>query len=109
MNLSENGYGCEIIAKGTGTMNRYILGRQVRSRTYLADSSRNKLLLDTQNHYSKEYPLFKVLTVGTAAIFGAALVIMSLKKSTERKKTIKLQKKEIKRLQKLCPKASTDL
>lgn len=91
-----------IIPEGNTVMKRYILGRVVRSRTYLADKNRKKLYFDTENLYSKEYSLIGVLASLAAMILGVLFVAVSLKKGMARKKTIKLQKKEIKRLEKLC-------
>lgn len=91
-----------ILTQGDTVMKRYVLGRSVRSRTYLADKGRSKLLFDTENLYSKEYSLLSVLAAFAATVFGILFVVLSIKKGMARKKTIKLQKKEIKRLEKLC-------
>lgn len=91
-----------VFTQGDTVMKRYVLGRSVRSRTYLADKGRSKLLFDTENMYSKEYSLMSVLAAFAAVIFGILFTVFSIKKGMARKKTIKLQKKEIKRLEKIC-------
>ncbi len=96
-----------ITPKENTVMKRYILGRAVKSRTYLADSNRNKLYFDMENFHSREYSLIGVVMAFAAMMLGLLFVMLSLKKGMARKKTIRLQKKEIKRLEKLC--ADTDL
>ncbi len=83
-------------------MKKYILGRQVKSRTYLKDEAENKLLFSFDNSSSKEYSLIKVAAVLFAALFGFLYLVAGFRKGISLQRTAKLQKKEIKRLEKLC-------
>lgn len=90
----------EIITAAKG--GRYVLGRNVKARTYIADRKKGVLLFDTFNEGSKEYSSFGVLSAIVLGIVGMVYVLVSLKNGKKRKKTVKLQAKEIRRLEKLC-------
>ena len=102
---SKNKYGVTKFIKNLrrcGKLKKYILGRQVKSRTYLKDEAENKLLFSFDNSSSKEYSLIKVAAVLFAALFGFLYLVAGFRKGISLQRTAKLQKKEIKRLEKLC-------
>lgn len=99
-NNTGNNARFEIISSRNG--GRYVIGRAVRSRTYIADRKKGALIFDTRSEDSKEYSPAKVAAVMLMGVIGAVYILVSLKKGMQRKKTVKLQAKEIKRLEKLC-------
>jgi len=97
------------IKDGLAIMDRYVLRRDVRSRTVLTDTQNGNKVIDTEDEYSREYPVVKLVIGAFAVIVGVVAVMSAIKKSVGRKKMIKLQKKEIKRLRKLCKDADIDI
>lgn len=85
---------------------RYVIGRAVGTRTYVADRKKGVLLFDTQSEDFGEYSPARVAVTVLVCIAGAVYVLSSLAKGIRRKRTVKLQAKEIKRLGKLCRKGT---
>ena len=96
------------IKGGLEIMERYVLKRDTKSKLVLEDTEKGVRLFDKENSFSKEYSLVKLAVALTAAITGLVFIAVSLSNSINRKKVIKAQKKELKRLRKLCKGAGID-
>lgn len=96
------------IREGLKIMDRYVLKRDIRSRTVLEDRENGVALFDSEDEHSKEYPIVKVLAVAVAAVVGLSIFFIGMRRNAGRKKIIKHQKKEIKRLRKLCKEAKIE-
>jgi hypothetical protein len=94
---------------GLAIMDRYVLKRDIKSRTVLTDTKNGVNLVDTEDSKVREYPLIKILFAAAAAVIGFAILVIKFRTDISRKKTIKHQKKEIKRLRKLCKDAKIDI
>ena len=99
----------EDVKEGLIAMNRFVLRRDVRSRTVLTDKKNNTKLYDTEREQSREYSVLKLFVGAVAGVIGVALVAASLKKSAARKSLIKRRNRELKRLRKLCKEAKIDI
>lgn len=94
--------------EGLSLMDRYVVRHSVRTRTVITDTKTGKKLSDNEDGYTREFSLIKAV----AAIILAAVAILALfvsaSNGAKQRKTIKEQKKQIKRMEKACKKANVD-
>ena len=93
---------------GLEIMDRYVLRHDIRSKITLLDNEKGVKLFEKDRNTSDEYPLMRLLALVLAAVAGIVFVAVGLCNSAGRKKVIKAQKSEIKRLRKLCKGAGVD-
>lgn len=97
------------VGKGLEIMNRYILKREVKTRTTLSDTKKRVNVIDKENGYIREYSLPEMILVAITAVMALGVVLCTFKKSADRKKIIKCQKAELHRIRKICKAAKVDI
>ncbi|MBR3994395.1 MAG: hypothetical protein IKI97_03845 [Clostridia bacterium] len=97
------------IGKGLEIMNRYVLKREVVTRTVISDKKKCVNVVDKESGYSRVYSLLDVIVMSVAVISAIGAVFFAIKKSADRKKIIKSQKQELHRIRKICKAAKVDI
>lgn len=98
----------EDIKGGLEIMGRYVLRHDIRSKITILDREKGVKLFEKDRNTTDEYPLVKLVALVFAALAGIAVIAIGLSAGASRKKVIKAQKSEIKRLRKLCKGAGVD-
>ena len=93
---------------GLEIMGRYVLRHDIRSKIAILDREKGVKLFEKDRNTTDEYPRVKLVTLVFAALAGIAVIAIGLSAGASRKKVIKAQKSEIKRLRKLCKGAGVD-
>ncbi len=97
------------ISEGVSLLDRYVVTRNVKTRTIITDTAREKRLVDTEDSYTREFSLFKVIISALMLFVSAVVCIVSLKRAAQQRKQLKAQKKELKQIKKLCKKADIEI
>ena len=94
---------------GIKTLDRYILTKNVRVGLRLDDKEKGRKVFDTDREFTTSYSLLKALCTVAMAVAGTIVVLQLGKINRERQKQVKAQKREIRRMKKLCRKADVDI
>lgn len=97
------------VSEGISVIDRYVVTRNVKTRTVVTDTANGKRLVDTEDSYTREFSLFKVILSALAIFVSAVICFSSLRRVAQQRKQIKEQKKELRQMKKLCKKADIEL
>lgn len=97
------------VSEGLSVIDRYVVTRNVKTRTIVTDTASGKLLMDTEDSYTREFSLFKVIISALAIFVSAVVCICSLRRAAQQRKQLKAQKKELRQMKKLCKKADIEI
>ena len=95
--------------EGLSIMDRYLVKHCIRTRTIVTDTKTGKKISDTEDGYTREFSLLKALVIISLAIVFVLTLFASLCSSAKQKKTIKNQKKIIRKMEKACKKANVEI
>lgn len=93
---------------GLSIMDRYLVTSSVRTRTVITDKKNGKKLCDSEDGYTREFSLLKAVAIGILALVAASAVVISICNSAKNGKKLRAQKKELKRIKKLCKKSGVE-
>lgn len=94
---------------GIKTLDRYVLTKKVRIGLRLDDREKGRKVFETDREFTTSYSLLKALCTVALTVAGTIVVLQLGKINRERQKQMKAQKKEIRRMKKLCRKADVDV
>lgn len=94
--------------EGLSIMDRYLVTTSVRTRTVITDKKNGKKLIDSEDGYTREFSLMKAVVIGILALIAASAVVISICNSAKNGKKLRAQKKELKRIKKLCKKSGVE-
>ena len=93
---------------GLSIMDRYLVTSSVRTRTVITDKKNGKKLCDSEDGYTREFSLLKAVAIGILALVAASAVVISICNGAKNGKKLREQKKELKRIKKLCKKSGVE-
>ena len=93
---------------GLSIMDRYLVTSSVRTRTVITDKRNGKKLCDSEDGYTREFSLLKAVAIGILALVAASAVVISICNGAKNGKKLREQKKELKRIKKLCKKSGVE-
>lgn len=93
---------------GLSIMDRYLVTSSVRTRTVITDKKNGKKLCDSEDGYTREFSLMKAVVIGILALIAASAIVISICNSAKNGKKLREQKKELKRIKKLCKKSGVE-
>ena len=94
--------------EGLSIMDRYLVTSSVRTRTVITDKKNGKKLCDSEDGYTREFSLLKAVAIGILALVAASAVVISICNGAKNGKKLREQKKELKRIKKLCKKSGVE-
>lgn len=94
--------------EGLSIMDRYLVTTSVRTRTVITDKKDGKKLCDSEDGYTREFSLMKAVVIGILALIAASAIVISICNSAKNGKKLRAQKKELKRIKKLCKKSGVE-
>lgn len=94
--------------EGLSIMDRYLVTSSVRTRTVITDKKNGKKLCDSEDGYTREFSLMKAVVIGILALIAASAIVISICNSAKNGKKLRAQKKELKRIKKLCKKSGVE-
>ena len=72
------------------------------------DKKNGKKLCDSEDGYTREFSLMKAVVIGILALIAASAIVISICNSAKNGKKLRAQKKELKRIKKLCKKSGVE-
>ncbi len=100
---------CEGARSGMASLDRYMVTKNVNTRTVITDTKSGKKLIDTEDCYTKEFSLFKFILSVIVIMASMAAFLISCRSSAKQRRKLKEQKKELRRIKKLCKKADIEI
>ena len=94
--------------EGLSIMDRYLVTTSVRTRTVITDKKDGNKLCDSEDGYTREFSLMKAVVIGILALIAASAIVISICNSAKNGKKLRAQKKELKRIKKLCKKSGVE-
>ncbi len=90
-------------------VDRYVIKRDVKTRTAIVDKEKGKTMTDAENSYSREYSALGVAAATVLALSAVCLLLCAAGDAMKYKKSFKAQKKELRRIKRACKKADVEL
>lgn len=97
------------VKDGISVLDRFTVKRNVHTKTLLTDKKHGKTLVNTEDEYSREFSLLKAIIIGLMVFVSSLLIISSLKSGAKNAKECRRQRKELRKIKKLCKKADVEL
>ena len=86
------------VREGLSVLDRFILSRDIKTRTVITDRKNGSRLLDTENSSSRDYSVIKLICAAVFAFITALVVTSRLCADEKRRRIIREQRREIKEL-----------
>lgn len=97
------------VKDGLSILDRFTIKKSVRTKTLLTDKKYGKALVNTEDEYSREFSLLKAIIIGIMLFVSVLIIISGLKSGAASAKECRRQKKELRKIKKLCKKAEVEL
>lgn len=97
------------VKDGLSILDRFTVKKSVHTKTLITDKKYGKTLVNTEDEYSREFSLLKAIIIGIMLFASALIIISNLKSGAKSAKECRRQKKELRKIKKLCKKADVEL